>query len=190
VRRNSKKYIVLVALNAACVHSGAEPLSPPVYPQVGFGRVGCFAGPSLNRMSEDTTSDPRSAISTGPWLVLDSVSAVEWRRAFPEYFRQADERDLQPATLLVQHDTLTWTGGYWRRLAGDSILVQEQSTFPSATWRLAARGTGLVGSGEVVSDMVSLTPDGTALQTRFTWVVVVTEIPCSQIPQRPLSWRR
>lgn len=190
VRRTSKKYIVLVALNAACVHSGAEPLSPPVYPQIGFGRVGCFAGPSLDRMSEDTSFNPRSAIPTGPWLVLDSLSVVEWRRAYPEYSRQVDEHDLHPATLLVQRDTLTWTGGYWRRIAGDSILIQELSMFPPATWRLAATDAGFVGSGEVVSDLVNRAPDGTIRNRRFTWAVVVAEIPCGRVPLRPVSWRR
>lgn len=179
------------AFTAACASSHAATIGQlPIYPRGEYGRIGCFAGASLNRMSGETTVEPSAALSTGPWLVLDSVSEFEWRSAHPEHTAPIETRILQQATLLAQRETLVWVGGFWRRSDGDTIVFREASTFPSVTWRLAQASFGLVGTGEVVSDLRSRLPDGSDLPSTRTWAVAAARVPCERIPQRPPNWPR
>jgi len=169
---------VFLALVAACARNSRT--LPPAYPQAGFGRVGCYTGPSLQRMySADADSGRRQSV--GPWLVLDSLSGVELRRA-----GAADSLPLtrvaRPASLLEVRDSLEWTRGTWHRPSADSIVVEEWSVFPPVNWRFQITRDGLVGEGVLGHDVVVRGADGTGQQPVSRWSVQARRVSCGEVP--------
>src|SRR5688572_2140551 len=135
--------LLLPWAGSACRHAAPEP--PPRYPYAGFGRVGCYAGPGLNRMYSGDAALPTTAmLAKGPWLILDSLRARDHGLA---------EQEARLGTLLERRDTLERTLGFWARVAPDSIVFTEGSAFPSVTWRFRQSAEELRGTGVLVHDM-------------------------------------
>jgi hypothetical protein len=113
-------------------------------------------------------------VAQGPWLVLDSIPAADAERVgtLPRL-----------GTLLERRDTLERTGGRWDRIAPDSIVFTELSTFPSVTWRLRQSGDELRGTGVLVHDAVAVDRDGVARRSVSRWPVVIRRISCADVPR-------
>jgi hypothetical protein len=174
-------------LLTSCIYARTRDIDLPIYPNSGFGRGGCFAGSGLLRNPSEKGSEEDPAAFTGPWLVLDSVSAEEWHTTHPT----SEQRGaFLHATMLLQLDTLVWIGGSWERSVGDSIVFRELSTFPSRTRRMAVVRSGLTGTAEMVSDLVTRNPDGSIHRLVSRWPVSAARVPCEDVPKRPAGWPR
>jgi hypothetical protein len=126
-------------------------------------------------------ADSGSRQSAGPWLVLDSLSGVELRRA-----GAADSLPLtaaaRPASLLEVRDTLEWTHGTWHRPSADSIVVEELSVFPPVIWRFQIIRDGLIGEGVLGHDIVVRGADGTEQHAVSRWGVKAERVSCGEVP--------
>lgn len=193
--RQTKLVLSIFAAAAYATQSRPTPVPPPAYPWSGFGRIGCYAGPSLTRMAS-TTALPPDAEVRGPWLVLDSLSPGELRVAG---YRDADIHagNISAGSLLERRDTIERTSGAWHRATPDSIIFEEGTTFPAVTWHFRLAPDGLVGEGVLVHDFVTVSIDtgsGTASSHLAVsrWPVHVRRIDCAAVPvqiRRPSNER-
>lgn len=161
-----RRLLLLTCIVAAC-HSRHRPAyEPKMYPYRGFGAVGCFAGPSLNRFAAAVGAPNTETLSRGPWLVLDSLVGIDtaWRRAG------------EPASFVERRDSLTSNWGDWQRIRGDSITIAE-GTFPSVQWRFHVENHQLRGEGILRSDVVR---NGYRAVDR--WPVWLLKVPCTSVP--------
>jgi len=148
-------------------------MPPPVYPYPGFGRAGCYAGPSLRRMYKGGATRPIGAVlAQGPWLILDSLRAGE----------QGWNDQPRPGTLLQYRDSLELTFGGWTRVAPDSIVFNEGSMYPPVTWYLRQAGDELRGTGVLVHDVIVRGADGVDRPMISRWPVRVLRVPCREVP--------
>jgi hypothetical protein len=166
--RQALTIALLACLLAGCFSRGAS-YKPAMYPHSGFGRVGCFAGPSLSRFQDAAGVPTPEAIAHGPWLVLDSLVARDtaWRRSG------------EPASIVMRRDSLLVYDADWRRVPGDSISITEY-TYPSVNWRLHLDGQQLSGEGILVSDLVV-----NGEQRVYRWPVTFPAVPCASVPLPP-----
>lgn len=162
---------------AAC---GPKLVPPPAYPWAGFGRVGCYAGPALARGFRGNPRPSEDVASTGPWLVLDSVTVAELRHAGYEDPISGDWG--RSGVLLERVDTVEVTYGRWHRIQPDSLVFDEGTAFPPVTWRFEVGSAGMVGEGSLVSDAIFRGPDGIERPRTRRWPVHVAPIPCEEIP--------
>lgn len=189
-RTRSSLYVLGLAFIISDCASSTSRLAArvPAYPNAGLGRHGCYAGfdllgtPAINRTSID------SAVKYGPWLVLDSVSLDDWN--VQNHGEDVGPARVLQATLLHQRDSVTWIGGFWKRVAPDSIVFREGSTFPSTEWRFLVTDAGLRGTGTMVHDVVSRLPNGRDSVHRSVWSTAAVRVPCARLPQRPSGWPR
>ena len=172
VLRSTTAIAVTVILAAGCMRTSAA--VPPLYPHLGFGRVGCYAGPSLAANGRDSSGalSPRT-LARGPWLVLDSLDAAELAR-FPEEAQRLGVRVFVRDSL-IRH-TVSWT-----RLGSDSILAHESAFFASIDWRLRVHPDSLVGSAMLPHDVFQIV-DGARVQQVSRWSVRAWRVPCSAVP--------
>jgi hypothetical protein len=173
----------VIALDALLVVTacGQATALPPVYPNPGFGRLGCFVstrlamipGTHLDSLSRPATTDP--AIRS--WLVLDSLSPRETER-----FAYSPSRG---ATLLYRlgsrKDSVLAAGATWQPAGRDSLLVKDWG-IAETTWYLGRRGGDLRGVGVMVHDMRERMPDGTTRFAESKWTVWLVPVPCSSVP--------
>jgi len=152
----------------------------PAYPEAGFGRAGCYDGRGLQRMYA-ADADTGSRRGRGPWLVLDSITGGEMRRAgAPDSIPLTAVA--RPASLLEIRDSLEWTHGIWFRPSADSIAMDEGSVFPPAYWRFQVTPDGLRGEGVLGHDVILTRPDGRIERPVSRWMVHARSVPCSEVP--------
>jgi len=162
----------------ACHHA---PTLPPVYPNPGFGRLGCYGGAGID-WSPGTHLDSLSRPATidsarRAWMVVDSLSPAEAER-FPV---SATRYATIIYRLAQRKDSLLVIGAFWQPIGRDSVVIKEWRYIP-ATWYLARRAGDLRGVGVLVHDIRERKPDGTEGLMVSTWTVWLVPIPCSTVP--------
>lgn len=175
--------LILCAFAIGCAGRSRPALvAPPAYPYSGFGRVGCYSGGSLSRLPRDELAVDTSQ-SSGPWLVLDSVSTAELLMAG---YRPKDIHDLshRPGMIVETADRADRSiGGAWLRVAPDSLAFTD-NYFPSATYRLRVLPSAMRGEAVMVSDVIA---NGRTMVSR--WPVALARVPCAVVPIRHRSAR-
>jgi len=102
------------------------------------------------------------------WLVLDSS-------------RDAADRSYATAYLVFQQRRDRSVVGRWRRI-GDSLEVQELTSFPNGSWTLGDHGDSLVGRGFMIHDVGHRDSSGAFVPGRSEWRARAERVPCSTIP--------
>ena len=167
MRRQSVVRAILCVALSACTHHPQSGTSLPRYPRKGFGRAGCFAGPSLTPMYEGPAMRADSAARRGPWLVLDSTNSVF------------------SATLVTQRDSVSAIAVTWRRLSADSLLFHDGSTIPSVDWRLHVDRTHATGEGVMISDLARPSLNGRIVNMVLQWPISLARVSCTRVPVTP-----
>jgi len=129
------------------------------------GDLTCYASASYGL--SDTLVDANQQHEP-MWLVLDSSpDAADSTHAMAYLiFRQRRDRS---------------TVGRWRRI-GDSLEVQELTSFPNSSWMLGDRGDSLVGRGFMIHDVGHRDSSGVFVPHRSEWRARVERVPCGKIP--------
>ena len=166
-------------LLCGCAHA-APVASAGSAPWPGFGRDGCFAGPSLVRGYNGPLAPGDSAAMRGPWLVLSSLTRQELRQFGVE--RRFIEREMRTAVLVERGDSVEQTSGQWVEVPPDSVAFREGSTFPSVDWRLKRTPLGLEGEGVVGHDMID---SRTGQRHVSRWPVLLVRVSCAEVPAHP-----
>ena len=169
--------LVGVITMAGC---GAGLRPPPAYPWSGFGRVGCYAGPALDRMHNGSPTPGDSVATTGPWLVLDSLSVTElYGAGYKDPIRSSY---MYPGSLLERRDTVERTSGDWHRVPPDSVVFDEGTVFPPVAWHFRVEEHGLSGQGVLVHDVLYRGSDGKEHRDTSRWAVQLVRISCGDVP--------
>ncbi len=71
--------------------------------------------------------------------------------------------------------------GRWRRI-GDSLEVQELTSFPNGSWTLGDHGDSLVGRGFMIHDVGHRDSSGAFVPGRSEWRARAERVPCGTIP--------
>ena len=188
VRFILRPFVLWVGLHGAvgCAHPQLSvDASPSLYPLPGFGRGGCFAGPGLYQFYNGPTGPRDSLARAGPWLVLDSLSAAEFR-SLPSSGDAGDGTLLQ-GTMIFGDDTSSTIVGTWRRPTPDSVVMHEYKSHPPVTWRLRWDGEDLNGEAALRSDLVRKMPNGTYWSPTHYWSVRLLRVSCGQVPRGRLQ---
>ena len=174
---NCAVVLVGVLVAAAC---GPHLHAPPAYPWPGFGRIGCYSGPGLQRGYSGETTPGDAAATSGPWLVLDSLTTTELYEA--GYTDPITPSFLHPASLLERQDTLERTVGTWYRVPPDSLAFDEGSTFPPVYWRFRVEGDRLRGHAVLPHDDYYRDANGEERHDISRWAVDLVAVPCREVP--------
>ncbi len=129
------------------------------------GVLSCYASASYGL--SDTLVDVNMQFEP-MWLVLDSS-------------RDAADSSYATAYLIFQQRRDRSIVGRWRRI-GDSLEVQELTSFPNGSWTLGDRGDSLVGRGFMIHDVGQRDSSGAFVPGRSEWRARAERVPCGTIP--------
>ena len=129
------------------------------------GVLSCYASASYGL--SDTLVDVNMQFEP-MWLVLDSS-------------RDAVDSSYATAYLIFQQRRDRSIVGRWRRI-GDSLEVQELTSFPNGSWTLGDHGDSLVGRGFMIHDVGQRDSSGAFVPGRSEWRARAGRVPCGTIP--------
>jgi len=129
------------------------------------GVLSCYASASYGL--SDTLVDVNMQFEP-MWLVLDSS-------------RDAADSSYATAYLIFQQRRDRSIVGRWRRI-GDSLEVQELTSFPNGSWTLGDHGDSLVCRGFMIHDVGQRDSSGAFVPGRSEWRARAERVPCGTIP--------
>ena len=164
----------------ACISTRRSNEPPPLYPSTGFGRIGCFAGASLQQFYNGPSEHTDSAARAGPWLVLDSLTNTEAQRILPK--RPSALGALLQGTIVYPDEPAATVVGPWQRPTADSVILSDSHSQPPVTWRLRWLHDDLIGEAALLSDLAVTLPNGRVFSPTHYWHVDLMRVPCRLVP--------